>query len=307
MNNSEPINLVFAFDKNYATYAAIAIFSCVLHSNSNLRIYCVTTPEVTNEIDLVKKLAAKFRFELKHIRVAEGMLTHWTPKQHFGLAAYIRLLLPEIIPEKKVIYLDSDILVEDDLLALYSVDLKEYSIAGALDPFGASTTQAKLRKKDHYINSGVLLLDLEQLKNEQFTKQAMTVFAEKEQELTWADQCLINIYFEDNIKILDSKWNFLVYQQQLKPTDFVDLVQTRKNKILHFVGNTKPWHRWANQTLLEYYWNYAKKAPWINFKITECQTVNQHLAFSNRLMEQGKLADALTIKDKIIKYYMNKA
>jgi lipopolysaccharide biosynthesis glycosyltransferase len=214
--------------------------------------------------------------------------------------------MPEIIPETKVIYLDSDILVEDDLSDLYSFDLKEHSIAGATDPIGASTTKANIKSKETYINGGVLLLDLAKLKTEKFTQKAIELFKAMEKELTWADQCLINIYFEKNKRIFEPQWNYLVYYQQLKPNDFVELVQTKKNKILHFVGNTKPWHRWANQTLLEYYWNYAKKVPWVNFKITECETVNQHLAFSNRLKEHGKLAEALTVKDKIIRYYLNK-
>lgn len=75
-----------------------------------------------------------------------------------------RCWLSKIIPENKILYLDIDTLVLDDLTNLWNIDMTNYALAGwPEDPnFGASAIKNILHK---YVNSGVLLMNLEFIRN----------------------------------------------------------------------------------------------------------------------------------------------
>lgn len=90
-----------------------------------------------------------------------------------------RLYLPELLLEiPKIIYLDVDVLANGDIRDLWNVDVEEYAVAGRWDPplLGFKPVEEKLRKKcqpfwesmdwQSYINSGVLVLNLEKIKQE---------------------------------------------------------------------------------------------------------------------------------------------
>ena len=90
-------------------------------------------------------------------------------------------LLP--LPER-VLYLDTDTAAIGDVRPLFEYDMKDCEYAGALDYLG------KVFINPRYINAGVLLLDLEKIRQTGFFKKARGLVAEK--KLPFPDQDAVN-------------------------------------------------------------------------------------------------------------------
>lgn len=93
----------------------------------------------------------------------------------------LRLLadLVEGMPEK-LLYLDADILFNRDIHLLYDIDIREYEYAAARDHYG------KYLVHPNYINAGVLLLNMERMRQTGIFPRARALL--REQKLLFADQ-----------------------------------------------------------------------------------------------------------------------
>ena len=111
-----------------------------------------------------------------------------TPNEHTSYSPYAMLrLLADLVADmpKKLLYLDVDTLACKDILALYSIDISGVEYAAARDHYG------KFLINPNYINSGVLLLNLEMIKETGLFKKARDVL--KVKKLLFPDQSAIRL------------------------------------------------------------------------------------------------------------------
>lgn len=109
-------------------------------------------------------------------------------------------LFADLIPEipDKLLYLDADILLNRDITLLYNTDVEGYEYAAARDHYG------KYLLNPHYINAGVLLLNMKVIReNHVFEKARDELRAKK---LTFADQSAL-IRSTSKKKLLPQKFN----------------------------------------------------------------------------------------------------
>ena len=81
---------------------------------------------------------------------------------------------------QKLLYLDVDLLLNRDITLLYHIDVSDYEYAAARDHYG------KYLLNPNYINAGVLLLNLEKIKETGLLRKARKLI--KEKKLVFADQ-----------------------------------------------------------------------------------------------------------------------
>lgn len=94
-------------------------------------------------------------------------------------------LFSDLLPlPKRVLYLDTDTAAIGDIRPLFEYDMKDCEYAGALDYLG------KVFINPRYINAGVLLLDLEKIRQTGFFREARSLVAEK--KLPFPDQDAVN-------------------------------------------------------------------------------------------------------------------
>ena len=94
-------------------------------------------------------------------------------------------LLADLIPEipDKILYLDADILFQRDITLLYDTELTAYEYAAARDHYGKYLIQP------NYINAGVLLFNMKEMRKTGLLKRARALLREK--KLVFADQSAI--------------------------------------------------------------------------------------------------------------------
>ncbi len=109
-------------------------------------------------------------------------------------------LFADIIPEipDKILYLDVDIMLNRDIRLLYDIDITGYEYAAARDHYG------KYLINPNYINAGVLLLNMKQIRQTGLLQKARNII--KEKHLPFADQSAI-IRSTSKKKMLAQKFN----------------------------------------------------------------------------------------------------
>jgi len=179
---------------------------------------------------------------------------------HTSKSAMDRNLLPSILPEiNKIIYLDIDLVVNEDLTALYNMETSKKGIcAKSCVSHRYKTMERQVKewgiKKENVINcllprkiklnvkcfnSGVMVLDLEKLRKNNF--EQMSRFLIKNFIFSFHDQLLFNIYTGGDYKELPGSWNIFVGQSE-----------PHIKNIIHWVGPKKPWKK---RVIWKKYWN----------------------------------------------------
>lgn len=255
MSNRIPV--VLCFDTKYAPYASVATYTAFIKSSCHINFYWIFS---SDDATIARKNFDNLTSRGIHITLIEvesRRLPAWKESRHITKAAYIRLLIPDLIPEEKIIYLDCDTITLGDLSELYSIDMQESPIAGAFDRAGGETSKIPRLENDIYINSGVLLMNSSTLRKEDFFDKCAEIYKEFHQSATWLDQCLINKFAEGRKLILPTRWNTQTHANLATRDEWNKMLASNEIKILHFVGRTKPWTAWCNFWVSDLWWEYA--------------------------------------------------
>lgn len=170
-------NVVVASDRNYIGFVSVLFASILATKKEDERIrFHVLANDIP--IDFLNPLYAQMKNEELSIYPIENLkekLGIQVPNT-IAITSYARLFLAEILPSSidRVLYLDCDIIINDSLGSLFSIDLTDYYVAGVLDtlPNNDSKLKVGLSDKDSYINAGMLLINLEKWRSD----NVMTLF-----------------------------------------------------------------------------------------------------------------------------------
>lgn len=182
-------------------------------------------------------------------------LIHWVPidlspfegfatPSHILKTTYARLLIPSILGEdvSRVLYLDADLLVLDDLAPLWKTDLKGAALGAVVDVLDGHVKAGvpgfdQVPRVQNYFNAGVLLIDLDQWRKQRISEKALEYLA-CHPHSPYSDQDALNVACNDRWTALDPGWNF----QQHYTTKILDIVPGQRPKITHFATALKPWN-----------------------------------------------------------------
>ncbi len=168
---------------------------------------------------------------------------------HISKMTYSRFLIPSIFPDtvSKVLYLDTDLLVLDDLNTLWETDL-EGAVLGAVtddldhylkgDKEGCAEVPRlkEIPRVRNYFNAGVLLIDLDRWREERISEKSLKYLAQHP-TLPFADQDALNVIGDCLWKQVESRWNFQDHYEKR----IAEMNPNARPGIVHFVTRFKPW------------------------------------------------------------------
>lgn len=298
------IPVIFAINNGYVKQLSAAIVSILKNSDkSNCFEFNILNSDITcdnkEKIMSLKKINKNTTFNFIDMKQVvnnfdlEKYMSRRDDYKYISIETYFRFFIPDMFPEyKKVLYLDADILVLDDISNLFEEDIENYW-AGAvqdtvLEVFIAdknikTRTKPERIYKDYfkeklgkhsnrYFNAGVLLLNLDKIRKDKMVEKLWN-FTAKESPLEFQDQDVLNAVFESDVKYVDYKWNTLKdlnwFARQLhdKKKEKYLLETYRRPGIFHYVGSNKPWlvHKENyNYAFIEEWWKYYKLSPYFN-------------------------------------------
>lgn len=197
------------------------------------------------------------------------------------LSAYIRLFAGELLPPEvdRVLYIDCDTIVMDRLDDLDGIDMKQKIFCGVKDCIGGLYKQnIGLEKDSIYLNAGVLLINLDELRTINMKKQIDAFIGKFGLAITYADQDILNGAFKNRIGCLPLRYNLMtimaVYPYRTvkllrRPTCFYSEIEQNEAVklpcIVHYTTNmetVRPWYSNTNHPFAEVFRHYLSISPW---------------------------------------------
>ena len=188
-----------------------------------------------------------------------------------NIGFFYRLLILQVLPINidKCIYLDSDTIVNLDIKELWQIELGDKIFATVPETLNNGEVTSKyalciegIVKVNDYFNSGVMLINLSILRNEQGKIKEGSLFCAKDLKYQrFADQDILNYCFSTRYLKLPIKFNrFVVFARQNKESAL-------KGKIYHYVGSSNL--GWGmsfdlNDPFSKLWIDYFVKTPWFN-------------------------------------------
>ena len=255
------MNIVLASDEKFAPHMAVTITSILVNSDKeddfNFFIFNNDFSKQTKENFL--KLRNIKDCKINFIDLSENDFSNLPTMLHYKKQIYYRLKIPEYIKEDRALYLDSDIIVRKSLKDFYNIDLKNNTMAVVEDIFGDRYKEKF--KLDKYFNSGVLLLDINKARENNFCEKCIEFITENRNESICYDQDALNVVLKDNVLFCDLKYNFQ-YNKSYK--DIAELYKKYEKDIciIHFVTGDKPWNFGSPGNFISEYYRYIYKTPW---------------------------------------------
>ena len=177
------LNILYATDEFYSQHAAASIYS-LLNTNKDfdkINIYIIEDDIKKETKDKLQVLVNDFNnaviifYPFEKIREKIPA----KDKSSFAKVGYARLFISELCDKERLLYIDCDTIVNASLRELWNYELEGKIIGGVQDnPALYTLKKVGLSRKDRYINSGVLLIDLNKWREFQ-TEEKILNFIDK--------------------------------------------------------------------------------------------------------------------------------
>jgi lipopolysaccharide biosynthesis glycosyltransferase len=283
----DTINIVVIPDENFARHAGVMFVSVLENKKSNNPVAFhvlgdnLSVKSRANLEQTVKKYGAEIYF----YDVDTERIRRLPTIRHFNHATYMRLMLAEILPAelKKVLYLDVDMVVLQDITELWNIDISNYHI-GAAEDLGMLQPEATegiglqthffnlgMPAESYYFNAGVILIDLVKWRQDNIGIKALELIETNPDKIIWLDQDALNSVLCGKVCPINREWNVFEffrtrYYQGSEAKIPVRFIASFKNPaIVHFTGiyKPKPWdYLIYPDSYAKYYYKYLELTPW---------------------------------------------
>ena len=247
------LDVVYAADHSYMFYCCVSIFSLMeqIPASRQVRLHLLTDESFQEEDErLFSFLAGRFEnLQLqKHLITEEAFEKRSFEGSLWSKAACYRLLLPNLLKNVDLcLYLDSDTLVVGNIEPLWETDLSGYSLAGVFQniaPVRSQTVGDQIPGLQTYVNSGVLLMNLELMRRRNLQETLLRGIS----DYLLVDQDLLNVVCYGSIQLLPPEYNVMAGTNVDAP------------KILHFHMRDylRPWVNPRSGGAVQW-WNTARE------------------------------------------------
>lgn len=174
-----------------------------------------------------------------------------TLRQRAGNSHITFLRFPDSLD--RILYLDPDLVVINPLDDLYAMDFEGNSFIAAthVQKFFRKFNEHRLNLEENtpYINTGVLLMNLEILRKEHSGEAIRSYIDKNRRRLLLPDQDVFTALYGQKTKIADaSLYNlgeiYLITHKMTKQMSDISIDWVRSNTVIvHYYGKNKPWKK----------------------------------------------------------------
>lgn len=270
------IQVAFCIDNNYSKYCGVALKSLLenINFNQEITVHIINDGSINDEnrLKFNSMLANYPNAEINFVDIDSSQFDNLpNNRKHISIATYFRLKMHKFLPleVKKVIYMDSDIIVCDNIAYLWQFDLGGKLLAGTYDEGGIMQQRRLHLPVNHpYFNAGITILNLEKMRAINADNFFMKCYENNKDIITLQDQDILNIASIDDLAIFDLRWNangrlYVFNDLERMYSKEMALKSVYNPGILHFTDAKKPWkYVVCGHPLKELYFEYLDRTPW---------------------------------------------
>ncbi len=299
------ITIFFTVDDNYVRYMLVTLKSIIDQSKRSNKydIYVVHTGLNKDNRNRINSLFKKDNFSLHFYNISMKMSDlkiRLDVRDYYSLATYHRLFLPGLFPNiKKAIYLDSDIVVREDVANLYNTDIGDNLFGAVPDASVQLFDEFKTYVKEiievdpaKYFNAGVLVMNFKALRAFKFEKKAIDLLSRVNFKVA-QDQDVLNYLCKDKITFIDPKWNVMpLGNRHPNPS------------LIHYNLILKPWKH-ENIMYEDFFWDVVEKLGMFETLFGDLKAIPEEMKIKD--FQGVELVKKLCLNEVKKKEYYHKA
>ena len=254
------INVSYAFDGNYHYITHVSMKSIMLSQEKTTFInFYMLVSNITNEQKEVINTICLEHINCKIIFIDMGNQFNelYIPKNEFSLwstANFYRVILQDILPnEHKILYLDTDTLIYKDLTKLYNYNITGRCYVGMPEYKDIYYfLQYKEKKFNNFINTGVVLCNLDELRKINFTNKFKEFFNKYNKKVKFPVNDATNMitheyngYFEPEYVVIgfcNEKEIYKYYKRMSLKINVTEVIKSYNDPyVYHLITKSKPW------------------------------------------------------------------
>ena len=265
INTNGKICIELHTDNNYVLPTIVTLTSLIANKDkSSIYEIRVLGNNLTNKnIKLLKKVVGKYGCVIPHISSFsrfEG--TH----PHVSSTDLFKFDLPDVLSDwDKVLYIDTDMIIQKDLSKLFNIDLGDNYIAAVKDMAGMHEGHAEKLGHKSYFNAGMMLMNLKKMREENIGAKLIDYKLHKDCG-HFMSQDALNYVFNEKVLYISPIYNWMA-PNQLKFTsqevkDFygIDFDLNLDNAVIvHLTNKQKVWN-YKNTWGFDLWYEYYKKS-----------------------------------------------
>ncbi|WP_158644576.1 glycosyltransferase family 8 protein [Paracoccus jeotgali] len=234
------VHIVTGSDDNYAAGVMGLIASAAAHI-PDLRVTVLDREISPDNRARIDALGPRLNIDVQRIEIAADALADLPVlRGHLTSATYLRLLIPELLPdEDRVLYMDCDMVVTGNLTDIACMEMGDAPVAAVPcpSPMAAELSATELAK-GQYVNAGLLVMNLPICRREDMAGACLRLLADPAKPLLSEDQSALNMACRGRIILLPPEYN--VYSDPAAWSD-PSLIPAEP-KVIHYVVGMKPWN-----------------------------------------------------------------
>lgn len=242
----ENINIALTFDDNYLEQSVVLITSILANKSADEKIIFHILDGGLSDVskELLKKIE---NCAVEFYKVDPEIFRNYKKADYYPVSMLYTMILPDVIDADKLIYLDSDMVVNSSLKELWQTDFENNYIAAVEDANGKKYVKKfGLKHNSKFFNTGVMLVNCKKWREDNIPERAVAVSMANTGTRFGYDQTVLNQLFENKVKFLNLKWNLQYCPINVWATydDKEEYKSAIKNpSIVHYVGDYKPWKK----------------------------------------------------------------
>jgi len=271
-------DIFFSID-DYADIALFTTINSIIKNCTNIQLIKFNILVSKNKDLYNKNINERFKdinFEIKEFNETTykkeynfllnylNMVNPGSFKVHTNIMNFARIFLPLIFPNTgKCLYLDTDIIVQTDILELFKENIDDNNQCAAVLKrpqdihfrYPEYITEINFKKKKIYngFNTGVYLFDSRIWRKNNYTEKCIKILKLQLEKniMQYGTQPLINLIFYDKTVNIDERWNVAGAGWDSGVTEEL----LKDAYIIHWSGRQKPW---IEDGLWKFFWNKYK-------------------------------------------------
>ena len=247
------MNLLFSIDQNCSNLLLNCMDSIATHGGANQYDVYILHSDLQVEMQNKIRLLAPDSVVCHFVSVPNELFAGFPETKRYPKQIYYRLAAAHLLPQhlNRILYLDVDTLVINSLTELYESEFEGnlFMACTHMNKLLERVNQVRLDVEKHvpYINTGVLLMNLPQMRKDVHIADIQAYAAQKKNALILPDQDILTALYGNRVKLVDAlKYNLSdrdIMWHNADPTkEKIDLKWVENNAvILHYYGRNKPW------------------------------------------------------------------
>lgn len=261
------IPIFYTISDNFTKYAIVSLYSLVQHTDrkQDYTIYFIHQDLSEQNKNYLSELATE-NVHVKFFKINDAMVApiqnrheNFLRADFFTMSIFYRLFIPELFPQyDKVVYLDSDTVVNDDIAKLANTNLENNLFAACTDssiqfvqPMLDYIRNVLALDPKKYINSGMLVMNAKLFRQEHFIEHFFDLLKRYHFDCIAPDQDYLNEMCSGRIHYLNPRWDAMPNENTAPLT---------QPGLIHYNLFFKPWH-FKGVQYEGYFWQNARQTP----------------------------------------------